>query len=366
MEVSDDEFCDVLTPFWNNRCPAKTTKKFVLVGLTPFFYIDRTSYTLYHFLYMKALLLQHYGALDALKIGEVPTPTPTANEVLVKVKTLTIAPLELKIRSGQAKMFVRRKLPMIMGCDFAGEVAQVGANITDFKVGDAVVGCIDAFKETGPYAEYVVASSVQLMHKPPTLPDEQACTLPIAGVSALQSLRDLGKLQADQHVLILGAAGALGHLGVQIAKQMGAHVTAVCSQHNVDFVRSLGADEVIDYTQQSPFGQTNTYDVIFDAVDKYHFSEARAALREGGIYVNTVPGPAKMLSTLWNPFRSKKIALLMLKPNSKDTNWVVNQVADGKLKVHVDKVYNGLESIPEATAYLEKGHVRGKLVIKLA
>jgi NADPH:quinone reductase-like Zn-dependent oxidoreductase len=314
---------------------------------------------------MKALLLQHYGGLDALQIGEVPTPPLNPDEVLVKVKAMTISPLELKIRSGQAKMFVRRKLPMILGADFAGAIAQVGPNVTTFKSGDSVIGMIDPFKQAGPYAEYVVASASQLIHKPVQLSDEQACALPIAGISALQSLRDLGKLQSGQHVLILGAAGALGHLGVQIAHQMGAKVTAVCSASNLDFVKSLEADDAIDYNQQNPFEKTDTYDLIFDSVDKYTFGEAKAALRKGGIFVNTVPGPAKMLSTLGNPFRSKKLTLLMMKPNFNDVEYIVNQVAEQKLKVHIDKVYEGLESIPEATAYLEKGHVRGKLVIKL-
>lgn len=314
---------------------------------------------------MQAILLQHYGGLDALQITAIPRPSPAKGEILVKIKTFTISPLELKIRSGQAKMFVRRKLPMVIGADFAGDVIAVGEDVALFKVGDAVCGSVDPFKQAGPYAEYVVVSETQICPKPNNLSYEIACTLPIAGISALQSLRDLGQLKAGQHVLILGAAGALGHLGVQIAKQLGAKVTAVCQEVNAEFVKKIGADAVIDYTQNAIFSQPNTYDVVFDAVNKYQFSEAKKVLKPQGIYVNTVPSPAKMLWSLLNPVRSKKIALLMLKLNPVDMNGVVQMAATGKLNVNLDKVYQGLQSIHEATQYLEAGHVRGKLVIAL-
>jgi len=314
---------------------------------------------------MKAILLKHYGNLDALRIEQVPTPVPAAGEVLVKVKAFTISPLELKIRSGEAKMFVRRKLPMLMGTDFAGEIAEVGEGSTMWKVGDEVLGTVDAFKQSGPYAEYVLVKAEQIIPKPTSITFETACSLPISAVSALQCLRDVGKVKTGQNVLILGAAGSLGHISVQLAKQMGANVTAVCRYNNANFVKSLGADHVIDYSQTSPFAQTEAYDLIFDVVDKYSFKEAKQALRRGGLYLNTVPGPAKMFSALWNPVRAKKMAVFFLKPSMDDLKWVVQQVQEGKLKINIDKTYQGLESIYEATTNLEAGHVRGKLVIQL-
>ena len=315
---------------------------------------------------MKAILLQHYGRLDALQIADIPTPTPEKGQVLVKVKAFTISPLELKIRRGEAKMFVRRKLPMVMGSDFAGDVVEVGEGVSNFKVGDAVLGSVDPFKQAGPYAEYVAVTERQICPKPDNLTYEIACTLPIAGMSALQCLRDLGKLRAGQHVLILGAAGAVGHIGVQLAKNMGATVTAVCRGENADFVLRCGADNVIDYIRQDVFTKFNTYDVVFDAVDKYPFSDAQKALKNGGIYVNTMPKPARMLSSLLNPFRSKKMALLMMKSNSNDMLLVTKMAAAGVLKINLDKVYEGFESIHQATEKLEAEHVRGKLVIRLA
>lgn len=314
---------------------------------------------------MKAILLQNYGGLSALKIDEVPTPVPAAGEVLVKVKAFTISPLELKIRKGEAKMFVRRKLPMLMGVDFAGEVVAVGDAVQAFKVTDKVMGAIDPFKQSGPYAEYVVAKTDQLIPKPAELSFETASALPIAGASALSCLRDLGKLKSGQRVMILGAAGALGHLAVQLAKQMGASVTGVCRASNFEFVKGLGADEVIDYTVQNPFEETEAYDLIIDIVDRYTFKEARQALKKGGVFVNSVPGPAKFLQVALNPFRSKTMALLMLKLTTSDLAWVTNQVKEGKLRLHLDKIYSGLESIYEATTNVEAGHVRGKLVIKV-
>jgi len=314
---------------------------------------------------MQAILLQHYGGLDALQIAEIPTPIPEKGEVLVKVKAFTISPLEAKTRRGEAKLFVRRKLPMVMGSDFAGDVVAVGEGVPGYKVGDAVLGAADPFKQAGPYGEYVVVNESQICSKPDGLSYEIACTLPVAGMSSLQSLRDLGKLQAGQHVLILGAAGALGHIGIQWAKHIGATVTAVCRGANADFVRSCGADSVIDYTKEDVFSKPDRYDVVFDAVDKYSFANAQKVLKKGGIYVNTMPKPTRMLSSLLNPFRSKKMALLLMKPSPNDMALVVKMAADGILKVHLDKIYEGLNSIQEATQYLEAEHVRGKLLIRL-
>jgi NADPH:quinone reductase-like Zn-dependent oxidoreductase len=314
---------------------------------------------------MKAILLNKFGGLDALQISEVPTPKPEIGEVLVKVKAFNVSPLELKIRHGEAKMYVRRQRPMILGSDFAGDVVAVGDGVKDYRIGDAVLGTVNPFKENGPYAEYVVAPSSLLHHKPSEVSYEQACTLLVAGVSSLQSLRDLGKLQAGQKVMILGASGSLGLFGIQLAKYLGATVTAVCSGTNTTLVRKYGADKVRDYLSQPIFDTANDYDLVFDAVNKYSFEEAKKVLKKGGIYVNTVPSPKLFLRTLLNSFNSKKIKLLMLNLNSEDLKLIVDLARKGILKVHLEHVYDGLESIHEATKRLESGRVRGKLVIRL-
>lgn len=314
---------------------------------------------------MKAILLHKFGGLDAFEISEVPAPVPAIGEVLVKVIAFNVSPLELKIRHGEAKMYIRRKLPMILGSDFAGDVVAVGEDVKDYKIGDAVLGAVDPFKNNGPYAEYVVTPATLLHHKPRELSYENACTLPIAGMSSLQCLRDLGKLQAGQKVLILGASGALGLFGIQLAKYMGATVTAVCSGINATLVREFGADKVIDYLNQPIFETANTYDLVYDAVNKYSFEEAKKVLKKGGIYVNTVPSPKLLLRTLLNPFYSQKMKLLLLKQNPADLALLVDLVSKDILKVHVENIYTGLESIYEATKRLETARVRGKLVLRL-
>lgn len=314
---------------------------------------------------MKAILLRNYGDTSNLKIEEVQTPTPQKDEILVKIQYFSISPLEIKIRKGEAKLFVKKKLPMIMGSDFGGEIIEIGEAVGILSVGDYVIGSVDPFKDNGPYAEFICVKPERVIKKPIGLDAEMASLCPVSGMSALQVLRDLGKLQAGQQIMILGGSGSLGHLAIQLAKKMDAHVTAVSSRKNFPFLKSLGTDEVIDYQKETVFSKDKKYHVIFDAVNKYRFNEAKKALNEGGIYINSVPSPALLFQSLFNPFRNKKIKLLNMKFDIVDLEYVVSELSKANLKLHIEKIYGGLEAIRSATEHIESERVVGKIGIKI-
>ncbi|MEO6190333.1 MAG: NAD(P)-dependent alcohol dehydrogenase [Saprospiraceae bacterium] len=314
---------------------------------------------------MKAIIINKYGDLNELHLGQVKDLEPNKNEILIKVKAFTIAPLDTKIRNGNLKFILKRKFPMILGGDFSGTIVNLDKDIKNFSIGDEVMGATDPFKMNGPFAEYVKSKPDQIVKKPIQLSFTEAAALPIAAMSSLQSLRDLGKLKQGQNILILGAAGAVGHLAVQMARNMGAKITAVCRQVNADFVKSCGADYVIDYEKEQVFKEQNTYDIIFDTVAKYTFKDAKLALKKEGIYINTMPSPSLMIRSLFNSLTPKKLKVLMLKANPADLAIIKEWSANESIKVHLDKIYTGLESIHEATKYQETGHVRGKIAIEI-
>jgi len=315
---------------------------------------------------MKAMFLTKYGGNDSFALKEADMPTFNENEVLVEVKAITISPLEYKIRNGRMKMIARKKLPTKLGSDFSGVIIKTGALINTYKEGDLVFGAVDPFTMEGPYATHVVAREDQIVRKPDTINHHTAASAPIAAMSALQCLRDLGNIQSGNKVMILGAAGAVGHFATQIAAFSGAEVTAVCSPENNDFVKNLGAHVVINYTTQNPFEKMEYYDIIFDAVDKYNFSKVSGSLIKGGVYINTMPNPVNLFRALFNRFTSKKIKPFLLKANQSDLALISDWLEQKKLIANIQKVFYGLEHIPEALEILEKGHVRGKLIVDLS
>ena len=321
---------------------------------------------------MKAIVSRCYGSPDVLTLEEVARPTPADNEVLVKIHAAALNPLDWHVMRGQ---------PYIMrlsagfgtpndiraGVDFSGTVIAVGKNVTRFKSGDEVFGGKD-----GAFAEYIaVREDRAIVHKPATLSFEQAASIPIAAVTALQGLRDKGQIQRGQKVLINGASGGVGTFAVQIAKSFGAEVTGVCSTKNVELVRSLGADHVIDYTREDFTQSAERYDLILDNVGNHSPSETRRALKPEGKLVmvggpnnNRWLGPlvqpikAKMLS----PFVSQELLMFFADLNQADLELLSDLAQAGKLKPVIDRRYT-LQEVPAAVRYLEAGRVRGKLVV---
>jgi len=319
---------------------------------------------------MKAILFTKYGSPDVLQLKEVEKPTPKDNEVLIKVHAASANPLDWHRMRGEpflARMgegFLKPKNPKL-GADIAGRVEAVGSNVTEFQPGDEVFGSVGA----GGFAEYVCAREKYFVLKPGNLSFEEAAAAPVVGFTALQGLRDTGQIQAGQKVLINGASGGVGTFAVQLAKSYGAEVTGVCSTRNLDMVRSIGADHVIDYTREDFTKNGRHYDLIYDAVGNRSVSDYKRALSPHGICV--IAGFTSLsrlfehmvLGPLVSKTGSKQIGLQGIATTPKKDLLVIKELLEaGKVVPVIDKSYP-LSETAEAIRYLEKGHARGKVVI---
>jgi NADPH:quinone reductase-like Zn-dependent oxidoreductase len=315
---------------------------------------------------MKAIVYHKYGPPDVLQLKDVEKPTPRDNEVLVKVHAAAANPADWHLM--RAEPFLARLENGLLkpkntklGADVAGRVEAVGRNVTQFQVGDEVFGGM-TLNELGGFAEYVCAPEELLALKPARLTFEQAAAVPLAAFTALQGLRDKGQIQPGQKVLINGASGGVGTFAVQIAKSFGTEVTGVCSTRNLDMVRSIGADHVIDYTQEDFTRKGQQYDLIFDAVGNRSVSDYKRALSPNGICA--VAGFTN-LSRLFQVMLlgGKKIGRMeTAKPDKKDLAFIKELLEAGKVVPVIDRLYP-LPEVPEAIRYLEEGHARGKVVI---
>ncbi len=323
---------------------------------------------------MKAVVYRCYGSPKVLAVEDVAKPVPADDEVLVKVRAAGVNPLDYHYLRGKPyimRMGVGLGAPKSdrLGVDFAGTVEAVGTGVTTFHVGDEVFGARD-----GAFAEYVVVQAARnVALKPANVSFEQAAGVPIAAVTALQSLRDKGQLKAGQKVLINGASGGVGTFAVQIAKQLGAHVTGVCSSRNVELVKSLGADRVIDYTREDFTKDPVKYDIIIDTPGNRSLGEYRSVMTEHGRYV-MVGGPktgswlgplGKGLSAgAYSPFVSQDFSMILTNVNPQDLAFLSDLMSAGKMTTVVDRRYT-LAQAADAITYVELGHARGKVVLLL-
>ncbi|KON68583.1 NADPH:quinone oxidoreductase [Peribacillus butanolivorans] len=320
---------------------------------------------------MKAIVYTKYGPPDVLQLKEVKKPTPKENEILVKVKATTVTVADIRSRSFTVPLSVwlparitlgfRRPKKSILGLELSGEVESVGKDVKQFKKGDQVFAASQI--GYGAYAEYkCLPENGPVSIKPNNLSFEEAAAIPIGARTALFYLRK-ANIKSGQKVLVYGASGSVGSYAVQIAKYFGADVTGVCSTTNLELVKSLGADQVIDYTREDFSSKGETYDVIFEAVDKSSFSACMKSLKKDGTYINvTVPLPGVRM--LWTKLTSnRKLILGQNSPeNSEALNFLKELVETGKLKVVIDRYY-AFEEIVEAHRYVEKGHKKGNVVI---
>jgi NADPH:quinone reductase-like Zn-dependent oxidoreductase len=316
---------------------------------------------------MKAIIYTKFGPPEVLHLQEVEKPDPKANEVLIKINATTVVKEDPDMRTSPGfNGFLKPRHP-ILGQELAGEIEATGRNVTRFKPGDQVFG-IDMF---GAYAEYkCMPENGALAIKPVNLSYEEAASIPNGALTALPFLRDKGAIQSGQTVLIYGASGSVGAAAVQLAKYYGAEVTGVCSTTNLEWVKALGADQVIDYTREDFTENDKTYDIIFDTVGKCSFSECKGSLADEGIFLTTVPTPLIILQSLWTAKGgSKKVKFVAagLMPASekvKDLVFIADLIESGKIKAVIDRCYP-LEQIVEAHRYVEQGHKKGNVVITI-
>ncbi|MCH8304744.1 MAG: NAD(P)-dependent alcohol dehydrogenase [Candidatus Marinimicrobia bacterium] len=319
---------------------------------------------------MKAIVYYSYGSPDVLEFKEVEKPVPNENEVLIKVRAASVNPLEWHFMRGKP-LFMRlmgigllKPKNNILGVDIAGRVEAVGRNVKRFQPGDEVFG---GSNSGGGYADYACVSEDRLAPKPEGTTFEEAAAIPIAAITALQGLRDKGEIQSGQKVLINGAGGGVGTFAVQIAKSFGAEVTGVCSTEKLEMVSSLGADRVIDYTQEDFTENGERYDLILDNVGNRSIFDLKRALNRNGICVIIGFSPAIMSQTLFlglliSIIGSKKIGLMSAKITDKDLVFLKELFEAGKVKSIIDRRFP-LSEVAEAIRYLEEGHARGKVVL---
>jgi NADPH:quinone reductase-like Zn-dependent oxidoreductase len=318
---------------------------------------------------MKAIILTQYGSPDVLQFKEVEKPVPKDGEILVKIQAASANPLDWHLMRGAPFLArlaggLRKPKDPRLGADFAGRVEAVGTNVTQFQPGDEVFGA-----GTGSFAEYASVPENTLALKPTKSSFEEAAAIPVAAITALQGLRDKGQIQSRQKVLVNGASGGVGTFAVQIAKSFGIEVIGVCSTRNLDLVRSIGADHVIDYTQEDFTKNGQHYDLIYDAVGNRSVSDYKRALNHNGTCV--IAGfqnlPRLFEHMVLGPLRSrtgnKKVGLMgIAKMNQKDLVFVKELLEAGKVVPVIERRYP-LRETAEALRYLEEGHARGKVVI---
>jgi NADPH:quinone reductase-like Zn-dependent oxidoreductase len=322
---------------------------------------------------MKAIVYTEYGSPDVLSLKEVAKPIPTDDQVLIKIHATSVNaaddhllradPFMVRIMSGLLKPKFT-----ILGADVAGVVEAVGKNVTLFKVGDEVFGDLSA-SGWGGFAEYVCAKENVLVSKPANITFEQAAASGMSAVTALQGLRDKGQIKAGQKVLINGASGGVGTFAVQIAKVLGAEVTAVCSTSKVEMVKELGADSVIDYSKEDFAKNSKTYDLTVAVSGNRSISDYKSTLNPNGRYV-VIGGSGKQLSEamLLGPWvfmsGNQKASTLLAKPNKTDLAYIAELLQTNKITPVIDKTY-ALKDVADAMRYLEEGHAKGKIVIRM-
>ena len=323
--------------------------------------------------HVKAVVCTRYGPPEVLQLRDVPKPVPRGDEILVRIHAATVTAADVIDRSSsfpawlwpfaRLSLGVMRPREPILGFELAGDVEAVGRAAKRFKVGDRVFASTFEFG-FGCYAEYTcLPENGAVEKKPANTTYEEAAAIPLGGLTALTFLRDRARIRSGQNVLVYGSSGSVGSFAVQLAKYYGADVTGVCSTTNLELVTALGADTVIDYTQEDFSRCGPTYDIIFDAVNKTCFSRCKASLRHGGMYLTTFPTLASILKMVWTSmFGSKKVVGGEASEKAEDLRFLRELVEAGKIRPVIDRCFS-LEQIAEAHRYVETGHKKGNVVI---
>lgn len=310
---------------------------------------------------MKAMQYIGRGDHTQLRLMDVPCPHPAAREILVRVMATSVNPIDWKLVNTALRFWSRIRFPYTPGFDLAGEVVEIGSRVKDFKVGDRVYGC-RGLRDTGTASEFAVIKEVLAAPMPKNVDYADAAVIPLAGMTALQALRDQAEVKTGDRVLIVGAAGGVGHLMVQIAKYFGAHVTAVCGAAHVKALRALGADDVIDTSRTSRFTRLTPYDVLIDAVG-FPFDRFKDVMGPAGVFVTLLPDFATYVRRLsYRLHSTQKIIPMIMKPNGQDLRFLTGLIESGRLKPVIDCAYP-LTRLAAAHKRSQLGHGYGKISV---
>ncbi|OQA34990.1 MAG: Quinone oxidoreductase 1 [Betaproteobacteria bacterium ADurb.Bin341] len=328
---------------------------------------------------MKAIIIHRFGIPEVLEIAhDHPSPVVGANQVLLKVHAAGINPLDWKIRQGQLRFLLGADFPIVLGNDASGTIIEVGSAVTRFKAGDEVFCLLDAhakpswtgFAKSGAYAELAVTREDTLANKPRLMSLQEAASVPLAALTAYQTLRDRAKVKEGDKILINGASGGVGLFATQFAKMLGGKVTAVCSGKNQDMVLGLGADKVVNYKERRISELNEQYDIVYDVATTSSFSRCRNILTDNGVYISNIASPSGMFSTLLAPAmqifgRKNRNGYAWVRPSGADLKVISQLIDEGKIRTVIDRAYP-MEAIREAHTYSETGQARGKLVVNIS
>ncbi len=314
---------------------------------------------------MQAVMYDHFGDESVLSVRVAPVPQAARGEVQVRVRMASLNPVDFKLRSGILRMLGRPKRPAITGKDFAGEISALGADVQGYIVGQRVFGSVDPMGGQGSCAQFVAVSTDLVARTPDTLSDEVAASLPVASGTALQALTDIAGLQRGQSILITGASGAVGASAVQLARSIGARITGVCGTANIDYVRSIGAERVIDYRTEQWEQLDERFDVIFDAAAAASFSQAQSSLAAKGFYINTMPRPALYWAAAVARLTSgQRCVPFLLKTDAALLQRLAKLAAERVIVPHIHEVVD-LAQVAPAQRRMQEGKVHGKVCVRI-
>jgi NADPH:quinone reductase-like Zn-dependent oxidoreductase len=310
---------------------------------------------------MKAAVIKKWGNADVFEMEEIPKPIVSGNKLLIKVKASSINPVDWKHRKGNHRFLLGSPFPIVLGYDACGEVLETGPEVRNFKPGEIVFGDLDN-KYGGALAEYALGSEKCFAHKPANLSCEEAAAIPLAGLTALQALRNKANIIKGQTVTINGASGGVGLFALQIAQLFGAKVIAISGPTSKKLVESFGVYKHIDYTKESVLTIGEKTDVFFDVAGTGSLWHYRKLLKPGGIYITSLPRPKVYLHGLLGMIMNKKAKTLLRKHSANDMELLAQWASEGKLKVTIDKIYR-IDQLKEAHTYAETGHTKGKNIV---
>lgn len=314
---------------------------------------------------MRAVMFDRYGDESVLGVREIAEPTPGPNEVQVRVHVASLNPIDFKLRAGLFRLVRKPRLPAITGKDFAGRISALGVDVKGFALGQRVFGSVNPMMGSGTCAEMVVIGTDLMAATPNAISDEVAACLPVASGTALQALETIARLRRGQSILIAGASGAVGSSAVQIARSIGAHITGVCSAANAGYVRSIGADEVVDYKTSDWRSLGKTFDVIFDAAGASTFDAARRHLSPTGFYLNTFPRPSMFVTSKIVALVSRQHSVpFMLQTNVALLRDIARLAEQRVLQPRIAQTIR-LENVATAQRHMQEGRIHGKVCVRI-